>query len=62
MLYMLGPGSGTVGRCGLDGVYVALCMWALRHLSYYQLEHLLNICPGEVGMGVGGGCYGGLLG
>jgi hypothetical protein len=32
-LYTLGPGSGTVGRCGLVGVGVALWVWALRPLS-----------------------------
>ena len=32
-LYMLGPGSGIVGRCGLVGVGVALWVWVLIHLS-----------------------------
>ena len=32
-LYMLGPGSGTVGRCGLVGVGVSLWLWALRSSS-----------------------------
>jgi hypothetical protein len=32
-LYMLGPGSGTVERCGLVGVGVALWVWALIPLS-----------------------------
>ena len=29
-LYMLGPGTGTIWRCGLVGVGVSLCVWALR--------------------------------
>jgi hypothetical protein len=29
-LHMLGPGSGTVCRCGLSGVGVSLWVWALR--------------------------------
>jgi hypothetical protein len=30
-LYMFGPGSGTIKRCGLVGVDVALLwVWALR--------------------------------
>lgn len=32
-LYMVGPGSVTVGRHGLAGVGVALWMWALIPLS-----------------------------
>jgi hypothetical protein len=32
-LYMLGPGSDTVGRCGLVGVGVSLWAWALRPSS-----------------------------
>jgi hypothetical protein len=28
-LYMLGPGSGTLWRCGLVGVSVSLWKWAL---------------------------------
>jgi hypothetical protein len=31
---MLGPGSGTVGRCGLVGVGVLLWVWAVISLSY----------------------------
>jgi hypothetical protein len=27
-LYMLGPGSGTIRRCGLVGVGVSLWVWA----------------------------------
>ena len=27
-LYILGPGSGTIRRCGLVGVGVSLWMWA----------------------------------
>jgi hypothetical protein len=27
---LLGPGSGTVGRCGFVGVSVSLWVWALR--------------------------------
>ena len=33
-LYMLGPGSGTIRRCGLLGVGVSLWVWTLRPLSY----------------------------
>ena len=29
-LYTLGPGGGTVGRCGLVGEGVSLWVWALR--------------------------------
>ena len=29
-LYILGPGSGTIGRRGLVGVDVSLLVWALR--------------------------------
>jgi hypothetical protein len=32
-LYMLGPGSGIVGRCGLVGVGVSLWAWSLLPLS-----------------------------
>ena len=32
-LYMLGPGSGTIRRCGLVGVGVSLWAWALRPSS-----------------------------
>ena len=32
-LYVLGPGSGLVGRCCLVGVGVALWVWALIPLS-----------------------------
>ena len=32
-LYMLGPGSGTIRRCGPVGVGVALWVWALRFSS-----------------------------
>ena len=32
-LYMSGPGSGTIWRCGLVGVGVSLCSWALRPYS-----------------------------
>jgi len=28
-LHMLGPGSGTIRRCGLVGVGVSLWVWAL---------------------------------
>ena len=31
-LNMLGPGSGTIRRCGLVGVGVSLWVWALRNL------------------------------
>jgi hypothetical protein len=34
-LYMLGPGSGTIWRCGLVGVGVSLLAWAL--ITYSQL-------------------------
>ena len=29
-LYMLGPESGTISRCGSVGVGVSLLVWALR--------------------------------
>jgi hypothetical protein len=29
-LYMLGPGSGTIRRCGPVGIGVSLWVWALR--------------------------------
>jgi hypothetical protein len=32
-LYMFGPGSGTIRRCGLVGVGVSLWAWALRPFS-----------------------------
>jgi hypothetical protein len=32
-LYMLGPGSGTVRRCGFVGVGVSLWVWAIRPSS-----------------------------
>jgi len=31
--YRLGPGGGTVGKCGLVGVGVTLWVWALIPLS-----------------------------
>jgi hypothetical protein len=33
-LYMIGPGSGTIRRCGLVEVGVALWVWGLRPSSY----------------------------
>ena len=27
-VYRLGPGSGTIRRCGLVGIGVSLCAWA----------------------------------
>ena len=32
-LYMLGPGSGTIRRCGPVGVGVSLWVWAIRPSS-----------------------------
>ena len=32
-LYMLGPGSSTIRKCGLVGVGVSLLMWALKPYS-----------------------------
>jgi hypothetical protein len=32
-LHMLGPGSGTIGRCGPVGGGVSLWVWALRPAS-----------------------------
>jgi hypothetical protein len=32
-LYMLGPGSGTIWRCGLVGIGMLLQVWALRPSS-----------------------------
>ena len=33
-LYMLGPGSSAIRRCGLVGVGVSLWLWTLRPSSY----------------------------
>jgi hypothetical protein len=33
VMYMLGPRSATIRRCGLDGVGVSLWVWALRPSS-----------------------------
>jgi hypothetical protein len=46
-LYTLGSGSGTVRRCGLVGVGVALWVWALRSSSFLPgciLHVCLDVC------------------
>ena len=40
-LYMIGPGSGTIWRCGLVGVDVSLLAWALRPYSGYLEASIL---------------------
>ena len=40
-LYTLGPGGGTVGRCGLVGEGVSLWVWALRPSNCLEAGILL---------------------
>ena len=40
-LYMVGPGNGTVRRCGHVGVGVALWVWAFSCLSCLEVSILL---------------------